>query len=151
MPETGKYTFRKNERLCSLKLTEKLFNGGGSHSMVAFPIRLVYTETAPIDGNAPVSLLISVPKKRFKHAVKRNRVKRQLREAFRLHKSTLYQALERDIQQEGIQQEDIHQGSDQKGVAMALIWIDDKLYPTATVERRVANLMERLAEKLQKP
>lgn len=134
MPETGKYTFRKNERLCSLKLTETLFNGGGSHSMVAFPIRLVYTETAPPDGNAPVSLLISVPKKRFKHAVKRNRVKRQLREAFRLHKASLNQALE-------------HSGK--PGVVMAFIWIGDKLCDSSTVERRVANLLERLAEKLK--
>ena len=81
-----------------------------------------------------MSLLISVPKKRFKHAVKRNRVKRQLREAFRLHKASLYQALE-------------HSGK--PGVVMAFIWIGDKLCDSSTVERRVANLLERLAEKLK--
>ena len=133
MPETGKYTFRKNERLCSLKLTETLFNGGGSHSMVAFPIRLVYTETAPPDGNAPVSLLISVPKKRFKHAVKRNRAKRQMREAYRLNKHILAPASEK---LEG------------KTLSMGFIWLSDELMPTERVEKSMVNLLERLNERI---
>lgn len=71
----------------------------------------------------------------LKRAVKRNRVKRQLREAFRLNKSILYEQLE---QQEGT------------ALLIALIWIDDKLWPTSEVEKKVVNLMHRLSEKIER-
>ena len=61
--------------------------------MAAFPLRVVYVNKERAQGEVPVQILISVPKKRFKHAVDRNRVKRQVREAYRLHKQVLYEAL----------------------------------------------------------
>ena len=76
--------------MVSLKLIESLFGGGCSQSVAAFPLRAVYMLSERQTGDAPVQLLISVPKKRFKHAVDRNRVKRQIREAFRQHKDLLY-------------------------------------------------------------
>ena len=58
-----------------------MFEGGVSKSFSIFPIRVVYM---PVEqGEAPASILISVSKRRFKRAVKRNRVKRQIREAYR--------------------------------------------------------------------
>ena len=79
-------------------------------------------------------MLVSVPKRCFKRAVKRNRVKRQVREAYRKNKSILYDKLG---QQEGT------------GLVMAFIWLDDKLWDTQKVETKVVNLMQRLAEKLE--
>lgn len=55
--------------------------------MAAFPVRLVYLKTDAEAGVPDVRVLVSVSKKCFKRAVKRNRVKRQLREAFRLNKT----------------------------------------------------------------
>ena len=103
--------------------------------MAAFPVRLVYLKTDAEAGVPDVRVLVSVSKKCFKRAVKRNRVKRQLREAFRLNKSILYEQLE---QQEGT------------ALLIALIWIDDKLWPTSEVEKKVVNLMHRLSEKIEK-
>ena len=85
-------TFHKAERLCSKRVIENLFNGGNK-SMSAFPIRAVYMPAKTGDLSAPVTVLISVSKRRFKHAVQRNRVKRQLREAYRKHKHILYDTL----------------------------------------------------------
>ena len=79
-------TFRKQERIVSKQLMETLFDKGDSHSLAAFPLRAIYTLTDRREGCAPVQILISVPKKRFKHAVDRNRVKRQVREAYRQHR-----------------------------------------------------------------
>lgn len=135
MSEAGIFTFRKEERLCSRTLIEKLFHREGSRSMAAFPLRLVYMRTAVAEGNAPVQVLISVPKRCFKRAVKRNRVKRQVREAYRKNKALLRNATERT-------------GGD--GVVLAFIWLDDKLWDTAKVEQKVVNLMLRLSEKLDK-
>ena len=133
MSETGMFTFRKKERLCSRTLIEKLFHREGSRSMAAFPLRLVYMRTADGGGNAPVQVLVSVPKRCFKRAVKRNRVKRQVREAYRKNKDMLYEAVAR---------------SGGEGLALAFIWLDDKLWDTAKVEHKVVNLIQRLAEKL---
>ncbi len=135
MPEHGSLTFRKAERICSRKLIERLFGGGCSRAMTAFPIRLVYMKTETCEGQPPVQVLMSVSKKHFKSAVKRNRVKRQLREAYRKNKFVLYKALKR------------HEGV---GIAMAFIWIDDKLYPSVDVEKKVVNLLNRLSERAGK-
>ena len=67
-------------------LIEALFENGSSQSVSAFPLRAVYQTIERREGHAPVQILISVPKKRFKHAVDRNRVKRQIREAYRRHR-----------------------------------------------------------------
>ena len=66
-------TFKKSERLTSQILIDKLFAGGNA-SMAAFPLRVVYmqvekTEKSGADAALPpVSILVSVPKKRFRHA-----------------------------------------------------------------------------------
>lgn len=91
-------TFGKQERLCSEKLMDNLFRTG--HRMMVFPFsihwKLCPKETLPAD--VPAQVLIATSKKKFRHAVDRNRVKRLTRECYRLHKSDLYQLLqERDI------------------------------------------------------
>lgn len=81
-----KYTFGKQEKLCSKTEIDNLFASG--ESFIAYPLRVVYT-LEDIADNAPHNpkILISVSKKKFKRAVKRNRVKRLVREAYRLNKS----------------------------------------------------------------
>ena len=125
-----KQGFPKQERIVSQKLIDELFTSGQSHSLTAFPLRAVYLPCAV----APVQLqlLLSVPKRRFKHAVDRNRVKRQLREAWRKNKQELTDHL-----------------PENKGVALAFIWLSDQHLPTIEVEQRVVNLLRRMAEKLQ--
>ena len=128
-------TFRKDERLCSRALIEKLFHKEGSRSMAAFPLRLVYMKTATEEAESLPQVLISVPKRCFKRAVKRNRVKRQVREAYRKNKQVLVESLRETGGQ---------------GLVMAFIWLDDKLWDTAEVECKVANLLQRLAEKTRR-
>ena len=113
-------TLRKRERMVSQKLIETLFGGGSSLSMAAYPLRVVYMKTNRQYGDLPVQLLISVPKKRFKHAVDRNLVKRQVREAFRQHKQVVYDAL-----------------PEEEMVLMAFGWLSQEHYSSQEVEKRV--------------
>lgn len=132
MAEKRSATFRKPERMVSQKLIDELFGGGHSHSLAAFPLRMVYMVRERQQGAEPVQLLVSVPKKQLHHAVDRNRTKRQLREAYRLNKHLVLDALPAD-----------------KQLAVALVWLSDRLQPTDRVVRpRVVNLLRRMTEKL---
>lgn len=79
-------TFHKSERLCSNVAIEKLFEKG--YSLFKYPVKIIWLP-AKWDNNHSVKVVISVSKRRFKRAVDRNRIKRILRECFRLHKSVL--------------------------------------------------------------
>ena len=125
-------TLTKEERICSKKLIEALFAGNGSRSMTSYPIRAVFLEQKSAEGEPPVQLLVSVPKRCFKRAVKRNRVKRQIREVFRRNKHVLADAVT---------------GSG-RSVAVALIWMSADLSATHLVETKVKDLLVRIKERL---
>ena len=110
---------------------ETLFGGNGSQSMAAFPLRAVYIRKERAQDDAPVQVLVSVSKRHFKHAVDRNRVKRQVREAYRKNKQVLYEALPPTDQ-----------------LLLAFIWLSDGHRSSSEVEQRVVGLMQRIAEKL---
>jgi len=84
-----KNTFRKAEKLCSQKEIDKIFSEGKSISVSQF--RLLYIETEAKEQPA-VKVLIAVPKKKLKLAVHRNRMKRLIRESYRLSKHKLIDA-----------------------------------------------------------
>ena len=82
------FTFSRDERLKSVKLIKGLFKNG--KSLFQYPIKLVYLDLP--EGNPQIKksqFAISVPKKRFKKAVDRNRIKRLIREAIRHNKSVI--------------------------------------------------------------
>ncbi len=82
-----KFTFNKKEKLKSKKLIDALFSKGQSIS--AFPLRLVFMPVHFEDGEL-FKTGVSVSKKHFKRAVDRNRIKRLLRESFRLNKARYF-------------------------------------------------------------
>lgn len=90
-------TFSRSERLKSRKLLGQLFREGQSY--MAYPIRVVWKPLSETERAAAffsenrAQVAISVPKRFFKTAVARNRLKRQIREAYRLHKDELYEKL----------------------------------------------------------
>lgn len=131
MADIASPTFNKRERIVSKKLIEQLFSKGSSFSISAFPLRIVVMETARVTDDVPVQVLVSVSKRHFKHAVDRNRVKRQIREAYRHHK----QILTDKVQQ-------------QQTLAIAFIWLADGLHESATVEKSVRILLGKAAERL---
>ena len=100
-PEEDKisYSFPKEERLCSKKLIAELFRKGSSFNL--YPLRFVILKNDLPQTPFP-QVLISVSKKHFKKAVDRNRIKRQIREVYRLNKHQLLVAGTCSIQVLGI-------------------------------------------------
>jgi ribonuclease P protein component len=86
--------FNKEERLCSKKSLDLLFKKGSS--FLLYPFRITYLKVAE-PQSYPAQVVINVAKRRYKHAVDRNLIKRRTREAYRLQKETLlYPFLNRD-------------------------------------------------------
>lgn len=86
--DSGGSKFPKEERLSSKKLIEELFEKGSSSYL--YPFRLIFTRDPLSSGKKYPELLISVPKRNFKRSVDRNRIRRQIREAYRLNKNSIF-------------------------------------------------------------
>lgn len=97
MEKEKRYTLGKQERLKSRKQIEFLFKEGKSFSVS--PLRLYYTvHTLPV-ADCPLLFGVAVGTRNFKKAVDRNRIKRLIREAWRLQKNELQQKLKQDNKQ----------------------------------------------------
>ena len=90
----AKADFPKYERIRKENDIEALFKKGKGVSV--YPYRVVFWFHPNANDKATCRLLLSVSKKRFHHAFKRNRVKRLIRESWRLNKAELYEICERD-------------------------------------------------------
>jgi len=123
-------TFSKSEHLCGEKRITRLFTQG--EAFIAYPLRVVFI-IEPKKDEEPASVLVSVPKKRFKRAVKRNRLKRLMREAYRLNKQLILEKLnEKQLQ--------IH---------IAFNYVSDDELDYATVEKKMKISLGRLIDKIE--
>lgn len=125
------FTLSKTERLCGRKTIDALFSDRHRRSIVAFPLRVVYVVRPREDGMPAAQMLVSVSKRRFHHAVDRNRAKRQVREGYRLNKHILTAA-----------------AGSASSVAMAFLWMADEPQNTERVMRSVKNLLGHIAERM---
>jgi ribonuclease P protein component len=85
-------TFRKEERLKSHKIIGKLFSEG--QSFISYPIRFVFVKMETPLSDFPLQMALTVPKRAFSKAVSRNRLRRRIREAYRLNKHSFYEKME---------------------------------------------------------
>ncbi len=127
---TTKNTFPKKEHLCGEIRISKLFDEG--KAFIAYPLRIVYSIKPKTDA-ASASVMVNVPKKRFKRAVKRNRLKRLMREAYRLNKQALTDALDEKSLQ-------IH---------LAFNYVSDEELNFETIQNKMKSGLQRIIEKVE--
>lgn len=125
----AKLSFNKRERLKSRKAIEHLFSSG--KAMSAHPLKVLYDF---VEDTSPLTAGVTASRKSFKKAVERNRVKRVMREAYRLQKLPLENALaERN-----------------KSMTLFFIYTGKELPVFAEVYEKVKILLQRLVEQVQK-
>lgn len=136
-----KFRFPKSEHITLQRDIDALFSVG-SHSAVAFPVRAVWHETE-WDGHGPrVKVLVSVSKRKFKHAVDRNRAKRQMREAYRLNKHLLNY----NVEEHRFISED-NALLPLKALHIGFLWLADTPQKSELVHKRIVNLLQRIQDK----
>ncbi len=124
-----RFTFQKNERLCSQKLIGELFTSG--ESFLSYPLKVVFLKTElaiPVEAQAT----FSVSKRNFKRAVKRNLLKRRMREAYRLNKSCFFQELEGKHHQ----------------IALMFVYIGKDILEYAQIEKAMISALKKIVEKV---
>lgn len=116
----------KKEKLCSVLAIDALFGrNADSHGALCFPLRAVWRPNPGRRSDSPVQFMISVPKKRLRHAVDRVTMRRRIREAYRLLR-------------------DSHPLPPGRRVDVAFIYVDSGLQPYS----KVASAMERVLSKI---
>lgn len=113
-------TFPKSEKLCSKIVIGSLFQGG--KKVKKFPMVLLYANQTDFEQH---KIAFSVPKRNFKKAVDRNRIKRQLREIYRLNKYRIDELTSQKL-------------------AMFLIYNSNKMPSYQELEKNFMLLLERL-------
>lgn len=123
------HSFDKSEHLCGEKRIARLFTQG--EAFIAYPLRVVYSIESKKE-DAVASVMVSVPKKRFKRAVKRNLLKRRMREAYRLNKTSLTEVLTtKELQ-----------------MHIAFNYVSDEVMDYEQIEKKMKVALQRLIEKL---
>lgn len=125
MKEFGLY---KKEKLCSVVAIDILFGvGGAEFTRLAYPLRVVARRNPRRSSDAPVQFLISVPKKRLRHAVDRVLMRRRIREAYRLaHR--------------------LYRFKDDEKLDVAFVYVGNRIEPYASVEKAMGRLLNALSE-----
>lgn len=138
---TPRLTLRKGEKLRHRTLVESLFREGAS--LYAYPLRLVWRKldadslsdsfrTSVPDRIGPLQMLVTIPKKKRRHAVDRVLMRRRVREAYRLRRAPIRALADADAAC--------------RSLDMAFIYIADKNVDYQTVERKMELLLKKLAE-----
>jgi len=127
-------TLSKSERLCLKKDIGLLFEEG--EKWHGYPFRVLLRKENSESENSSASMLVSVAKRNFKHATDRNRLKRQIREAYRLNKEILFSHLNNRPSENGSIQ--IHIG---------FIYTAKTMESWEVIRKRMVRLLQEIVEK----
>ena len=120
---TPRYTLNKSEILRHKKVIRELFKSGSSFSI--YPIKIIFE----IKSEGQHQVLFSVPLKKFKKAVERNKIRRRLKEAYRLNKHIL------NI-------------NDKAKLNIAYIYISEQILPFNFLQDKMIESLKKLANKI---
>jgi len=123
------FSYQSKEKLKSRRLLDQLFTNGKSVSV--FPVKAFYNEV-DIALNFPVKVGVGVSSRNFKKAVDRNRIKRLLREAYRLNKQPLIDFA----------------NTNNKKIIVFILFVDKTLPDAETLQNKIPLVIDKLIKQL---
>ncbi len=127
--DKSQLSFSKAERLCGELRINKLFEQG--KSFVVYPLRVCWLLMPPAE-KAPVQVMVGVPKKKLRKQVQRNRVRRLIRETYRLSKGDLLNEV---------------RGKEAQ-LLLAFIWMSEQVPEYKDLETKMQEALRQLRKKL---
>ncbi len=125
-----RFTLTKKERLTGTIKIDTLFKEG--ISFISFPLRVIYLVYEQ-RRESMCSILVSVPKKRIKKASQRNRIKRLIRESYRLNKTMMD-----------------YEASDYKSLDIAFIYVKDDVSDYPTIQKAMQKALSEITDRIKK-
>ena len=134
MPSNSPCSFPKEEHLCSRKLLDDLFARG--HRLMVFPfsVRWMLCPAGELPEGVRVQVLVATSKRKFRHAVDRNRVKRLTRECYRRQKGLLVEPL----------------AAGGRAMLLAVNYVHNGIFPYATLYGKMEKVLATLAKEVEK-
>ncbi|MFO7655932.1 MAG: ribonuclease P protein component [Bacteroidales bacterium] len=126
-----RFFFRKEERIHEKILIQKLFTEG--ESFVMFPFRVLFLISEE-EGNPPLRILITIPKKTIRKAVKRNLLKRRIRESYRLNKHKISNYL----------------FAKKISLSLGFIYVDGQIADYHSIEQSIITILDKVIIKIER-
>lgn len=125
-----KFELGKRHKLCGAVAVDRLFTDRSSSSALCYPLRGVWREAAARkEGDAPFKFVVTVPKKRLRHAVDRVAARRRIREAYRLNHGRIEE----------------QRGADSAlPLDMAFVYVANRVLPSATIHAAMERLLRKI-------
>lgn len=125
--EMKQFSLGKGHKLCAKIAVDRLFApSGNSHAAISFPLRAVWAENEGRLRGEQVQFMITVPKKRIRHAVDRVTVRRRVREAYRLQRPLLVKPV------------------GELPLDIAFVYISNTPEPYARIEKAMKRLLDKI-------
>lgn len=122
------FSFPKQERLCLQDRIESVYSEG--KGLVAYPLRVAYRLEPSVEDEPTACMLVSVAKRRFRRANRRNRIKRLVREAYRLNRRSFVSVLE----------------SKSLRIDLAFMMISDDMPDYETIEKAILKAFKKILQ-----
>jgi len=119
----------KTDRLCKKKTINELFTGDSAKKISDYPLLLVWGNIKE-ESSTPIQVLFSVSKRFSKKSVVRNKIKRQMRELYRLNKFRFYHILSQKEQH----------------IAMMFMYIGKELVPFENLKNSIEKIIEKFSK-----
>lgn len=124
-----KFELGKRHKLCGAVAVDRLFTDRDSHGALCYPLRGVWREASSRkEGDAPFQFVVTVPKKRLRHAVDRVAARRRIREAYRLNHGDI----------------EAQRAGDSVPADIAFIYVANSVLPSASIHAAMRRLLVKI-------